>query len=209
MIVKNFKESIIDLTYLMSNKNRFGYVSFPKSALMVASGRMPAEKRPPKYFTKAVQNTLSLNDKNFFKALPDYIFSPTSGIDVNNIPELSNSTVYDAGVFENMFANNKVAFESFINFYIRYSKNIVVTFHEKKNIQNIIGINSKIIHVPYNDFYDRIDSIVDSIVDNSSESDYCIFDCPVLSSALASKVWSKTDMSILDFGKVFSITNRQ
>jgi hypothetical protein len=193
----------------MSNKNRFGYVSFPKSALMVASGRMPAEKRPPKYFTKAVQNTLSLNDKNFFKALPDYIFSPTSGIDVNNIPQLSNSTVYDAGVFENMFTNNKVAFESFINFYIRYSKNIVVTFHEKKNIQNIIGINSKIIHVPYNDFYDRIDSIVDSIVDNSSELDYCIFDCPVLSSALASKVWSKTDMSILDFGKVFSITNRQ
>ena len=209
MIVKNFKESIIDLTYLMSNKNRFGYVSFPKSALMVASGRMPAEKRPPKYFTKAVQNTLSLNDKNFFKALPDYIFSPTSGIDVNNIPQLSNSTVYDAGFFENMFTNNKVAFESFINFYIRYSKNIVVTFHEKKNIQNIIGINSKIIHVPYNDFYDRVDSIVDSIVDNSSESDYCIFDCPVLSSALASKVWSKTDMSILDFGKVFSITNRQ
>lgn len=209
MIVKNFKETIIDLTYLMSHKERFGYVAFPKSALMVASGRMPAEKRPPKYFTKAVQNTLSLNDKNFFKALPDYIFTSTSGIDVNRISELSNSTVYDAGVFENMFINNKVAFESFIDFYIRYTKNIVVTFHDKKNIQNIIGMNSKIIHVPYNDFYDRIDSIVDSIKENSPDADYCIFDCPVLSSALASKIWAKTEMSMLDFGKVFSITNRQ
>lgn len=209
MIVKNFRQSIVDLTYLMSHKERFGYVSFPKSALLVASGRIPAEKRPPKYFAKSVQNSLSINDKNYFKALPDYILNTNSGFDVRSVQQLSNATVYDAGVFETMFTNNKVAFESFIDFYIRYTKNVVVTFHEKKNIQNIVGMSSKIIHVPYNDFYDRIDSIVDSIKENDTEAEYCIFDCPVLASALASKLWTKTDMSILDFGKVFSISNKQ
>jgi hypothetical protein len=84
----------------------------------------------------------------------------------------------------------------------------VVSFHDKKVIQKIIGSSCDVITIPYNDFYDKLDQIFDQISAYDGKVDYCIFDCPVLSSALASKVWEKTNMSILDFGKVFTISSK-
>jgi hypothetical protein len=208
MKIKTPRQTIIDLTYLMSNKERFAFVNFSKSALLAASGRIAHDKKPPKYFTKSIQNSLDINDKNYMKSVPEYILSQESGFDIDCVEALKRTQVYDAGTIENLFITNKYVFDCFVEFYIRYTKTLVVSFHDKKSIQNIIGSSAEVLHVPYNDFYDKLDSIFDSIKEYDGKVDYCILDCPVLSSAIASKIWNKTNMSILDFGKVFTISNK-
>lgn len=207
MIVNNV-QTIKDLTYKMSNKQRFAFVNFSKSALMAASGKIPHEKKPPKYFTKSIIKSLEIQDNNYMKSVPSYMLETDNGLDFSSINGLSGSTIYDASTIEDYFINNKSVFDSFVEFYIKYSKTLVVSFHEKKSIQKIIGNSCEVITVPYNDFYDKLDHIFDQVSEFDGKVDYCIFDCPVLSSALASKVWEKTNMSILDFGKVFTISSK-
>jgi hypothetical protein len=208
MKLNNNTQTIKELTYKMSNKERFAFVNFSKSALLAASAKMPQEKKPPKYFAKSIVRSLEINDKNYMKSIPSYMLDPQTGMDLSTVTGLSNSIVYDASTIEDYFVNNKPVFDCFVDFYIKYSKNLVVSFHDKKVIQKIIGNSCDVISVPYNDFYDKLDQIFEQIASYDGKVDYCIFDCPVLSSALASKVWERTNMSILDFGKVFTISGK-
>jgi len=202
------KETIKQLTYRMSNNIRFAYVNFSKSALLAASGKISPEKRPPKMFTKSIINSIQNTDKNFMKSVPHFMLENNEGFDIKSIPGVDKSVIYDGGMLEYYFLNKRDIFDSFTNFYIKNSKNLVISFHEKKVSQKIIGTPTHYIHVPYNDFYEKLDSLVQQVVELEDQVDYCILDCPVLSSALASKIWEKSNISILDFGKVFTISNK-
>jgi hypothetical protein len=208
MRLNNNIQTIKDLTYKMSRKERFAFVNFSKSALLAASGKLPHEKKPPKYFTKSIIKSLEIEEKNYMKSIPSYMYDSQDGLDFSSITGLASSSIYDASTIEDYFMHNKSVFDSFVDFYIKYSKTLVVSFHDKKVIQKIIGSSCDVITIPYNDFYDKLDQIFDQISAYDGKVDYCIFDCPVLSSALASKVWEKTNMSILDFGKVFTISSK-
>jgi hypothetical protein len=202
------KETIKQLTYRMSNNTRFAYVNFSKSALLAASGKISPEKRPPKMFTKSIINSIQNTDKNFMKSVPHFMLENNEGFDIKSIPGIDKSIIYDGGMFEYYFLNKRDIFDSFTNFYIKNSKNLVISFHDKKVSQKIIGTPAHHIHVPYNDFYEKLDSVTQQVMELEGQVDYCILDCPVLSSALASKIWQNSSMSILDFGKVFTISNK-
>ena len=208
MILLDNKQTIKELTYKMSNKERFALVNFSRSALLAAAGKMPQEKRPPKPFTRSIINSLENNHQNFMKGIPYHMTEEGSGLNLDTVSGLANARTYDAGMLENYFLNRRDVFDAFVNFYIRHSSNVVVTFHDKKVIQKVIGTPTHVIQIPYNDFYDKLDSIVDQVIEVGSNVDYCILDCPVLASALGSKLWERSNISILDFGKVFTIASK-
>jgi len=202
------KETIKSLTYKMSNKQRFSYVSFSKSAILAAAGKISPEKRPPKSFTKSIVNSIETADPNFMKCVPNFLLSGSEAFDIASIPGFKNSTIYDAGMLEYYFINKREVFDDFVKFYIKNSPNLVVSFHDRRLSQKLLGTPAHHIQVPYNDFYDRLDQVTSQIVELDGKIDYCILDCPVLSSALANKIWQNSKISILDFGKVFTIANK-
>ena len=116
----------------------------------------------------------------------------------------SNQVYYNSTTLENYFNNNEVAFSSFVDFYIRNTPYVVVTFHDRKVISRVLGTPVDTIYVPYNDYYDKLDSIVETLATFTGKVDTVILDCPLLSAALAEKIWDKLDFSIIDFGKVIS-----
>ena len=98
----------------------------------------------------------------------------------------------------------EVAFTSFVDFYIRNNPYVVVTFHDRKVITRVLGTPFDTIYVPYNDYYDKLDSIIETLATYTGKVDTVILDCPLLSAALANKIWDNLDFSIIDFGKVIS-----
>ena len=198
------KQTIKNITYLMSNKQRFAFVGYSRSSLMALSGQMPEDKKPGKQFSKYLLNSLEIKDPNYMRAVHYGMISQNSDINLAAIPAMSNGLFYDAGTFESYFTKKRDVFDSFIEYYLKYSSTLVVSFHDKKLIQKTMGQPTYYIKVPYNDFYERVDDIMSEIKEFDSAVDYCILDCPMLSSALSSQIWSKTSMSILDLGKVFT-----
>lgn len=206
MIIRNHAQTIQKITEKMNGKEKFAYVNFPRSAIMAMSDAVSNEKKPSKYFTRSILNSFNISHPNFIKSIPpSFIYSGEE----DNVEKFSNilkdSEYYDSTTLEYYFSSNEDIFKSFVNHYIRHSSFVVVSFHDRKIINKILGTPVDVINVAYNDFYDKTDSIIKSIAQYEGKADYCIFDCPLLSSALPYKMWNEIDMSILDLGKVFSI----
>jgi hypothetical protein len=96
-------------------------------------------------------------------------------------------------------------YNSFIDFYIRNSSSVVVSFHDKKNIQKHFGFQTHVINVPFNNYYDKIDSVYSQLTEFDGV-DYCIFDCGVLSLGLFPKIWDNLNFSIIDLGKTLTLS---
>lgn len=195
-------QSIIALTEKLEKKKKFAYVNISRSAINVANNS--AEKKPSKYFAKALNNCLKLQDENFLKAIPVEFSKDIENGSLTNIGLPNTGTYYDAAMFEYFFSNKKDVVDIFINHYIKDSKNVILTFHDKKIVEKVFGHNQYIINVPYNNYYDKLDSITAQIKEFSNGVDAVILDCPLLATAIAPKIWENTDISIVDFGKVVS-----
>lgn len=195
-------KSIITLTEKMESKKKFAYVNISRSAINAANN--VSEKKPPKYFMKAISKCFSIEDENFLKAIPVEFSRDIEKNELSSIGLKNNGVYYDANMFDYFFANKKEVVDIFINHYIRDSKNLVLSFHDKKIIEKIFGSNQYVVTIPYNNYYDKLDSIVSQIKEFSNEIDSCILDCPMLSTAISPKIWEETEVSIIDFGKVVS-----
>jgi len=205
MIILNNAKTITALTEKMNNKEKFAFVNFPRSALMAMGNSISGDKRPNKYFTRSIQNSFDIVDKNYMKGLPPaFIYSGEE----DNISAFSSilkdDSYYDSTTLEQYYSVNESIFKSFVDHYIRYSSFIMVSFHDRKIINKTLGAPLEVMSVPYNDFYDKSDSIFESIAKFDGKVDYCLFDCPLLSSALPYKIWNELNMSMIDLGKVFS-----
>jgi hypothetical protein len=195
-------KSIVDLTYKMEQKKKFAYVNISRSAINLMLHN--SDKKPPKYFVKSLTKCMNIQDPNFLKAIPVEF---SEEIEQGKLAEFglqNGSSYYDAGMFEYFFANKKEVIDIFINHYIRESKNVVLSFHDKKTVQKVFGQNQYVVSVPYNNYYDKLDSIVAQVSEFEGGVDSCILDCPMLATAVAPKLWENLDMSILDFGKIIS-----
>lgn len=195
-------KSIIALTEKMETKKKFAYVNISRSAINAALNN--TEKKPPKYFLKSISKCMSMQDDNFLKAIPLEFSKELETGKLSEIGLNSGSTYYDAGMFEYFFSNKKEVVDIFVNHYIKDSKNVILTFHDKKTVQKIFGQNQYVVTVPYNNYYDKLDSIVAQITEFEEGVDSCILDCPMLATAVAPKIWENVDVSIIDFGKVVS-----
>jgi hypothetical protein len=202
LIVLDPIKSIIDLTKKMEEKQKYAFVNISRTA--ISSLTPSPEKKIPKNFVKAISKCATMDHPNFLKAVPvDYAEELTGGV-LNNIGLKNNRKYYDASTFDYFYNTKKEVVNIFIDHYIRDSKNVIVTFHDKKTIQNIFGSNQYIITVPFNSYFDKLDAIQAQVEEFSGGVDHCIMDCPLLSTALAPKIWENLDMSILDLGKVVS-----
>lgn len=205
MFIKNHTQTIIDLTEVMSSKQKFAFVNFPRSALVSLSSDNSSERKTSKYFSKAIKNSFEINDKNYFKGVPlSFIRNNEEEKALNLSSVMKDKMYYDSTTLEHYYASKEDVFKCFVDFYIKHSSFIIVSFHDKKMITKILGTPQAVINVPYNDFYDKTDSIFNQIAEFNNKVDYCLFDCPLLSSALPYKIWNELDMSMLDLGKVFS-----
>ena len=101
--------------------------------------------------------------------------------------------------------NNKEVYDVLINYFIRNTPKVVVSFHDKKIVQRVFGFDSHVINVPFHNYYDKLDNIYAQISEFNEGVDYCLFDCGVLGLALSSKIWENLDMSIIDSGKIVSL----
>lgn len=195
----NEKETIRHTAKLLAEKNRFAFVTYTRSAILSALNDLKGDKKPPKYFSKAILSGLSSQDPNFYKALQkDYVTGIEGRIDSVG---LKNQFFYDSSYLEHYINNNHDVFDTFMSYFFKYNKALIISFQYKSLISKYFSKESAYIHIPYNDFYDKIDSVVSQISEFDNEYDLCILDCPMFSSAIAPKIWEKTNMSIFDLGK--------
>jgi hypothetical protein len=205
MIILNNAKTITTLTEKMNSKEKFALINFPRSSLMAMGNSINGDKRPNKAFTRSIQNSFNIVDKNYMKGLPPAFIYSGEEDNLSNFSQiLKDDTYYDSTTLEQYYSSDESIFNSFTNHYIRDSSFIVVSFHDKKIINKMLGNPLEVINVPYNDFYDKVDSIFSSIEKFDGKVDYCLFDCPLLSSALPAKIWNELNMSMIDLGKVFS-----
>lgn len=204
MTILDPKLSIQKLTYHMSNKDKFAYINIPKASV-VGLGRNN-DYSFPSYFAKNVITSFRKHNPKIMKAV-----SHTLGSDIENgrhskIGLDKNHEYFYSNIFEYYFLNNRDVYNSFIDFYIRNSQTVVVSFHDKKKIQKHFGFNTHVINVPFNNFYDKIDSVYAQLTEFDGGVDYCLFDCGVLSLGLLPKIWDNLNMSVIDLGKTMTLS---
>lgn len=195
-------KSIIDLTYRLESKKKFAYVNISRSAVNALTHS--TEKKAPKKFLKELEKCVEINNENFLKAIPVEFSKDIELGKLTSVGIKNDSTYYDASMFEYFYFNKKEVVDIFINHYIKDTKNVILSFHDKKIVQKMFGQNHYLISVPYNNFYDKVDSIYSQISEFNGGVDNLILDCPLLATAVTPKVWENLDMSVIDFGKVIS-----
>lgn len=196
-------KTIQALTLKMLSNERFAYVNFPRSAL-IAMGNSEIRKNSES-FSDLIIKSFSIKNDNFMKGIPlAFVNSNDSENELDYSKIDTNQTYYNSTTLENYYNNNEVAFNSFIDFYIRNTPYVVVTFNDKKIINRVLGFPVGVINISYNDYYNKIDSIIESLSAYKDKVDLIILDCPLLSAALAIEIWEKLNFSVVDFGKVVS-----
>ena len=199
--------TIIDLTYKMEKKEKFAFVNISRSAI---NALLPeSEKKPPKYFVKAIAKCLETEDENFLKAIPSEFSMDIENGRYSTLGIEKKNKYYDANMFDYFYANKKEVVDIFLNHYIKDSKNVILSFHDKKTVQKVFGQNQFVITVPYNNYYDKLDSIIAQLSEFDGAVDAVILDCPLLATAIAPKIWENLTMSIIDFGKIVSSNRYQ
>jgi len=198
-------QTIQTLTKKMLGKNKYAFVSFPKAVLLSLSAS--DGKGMPAQFVEETKKSFSINDPAYMKAVPSSFVYSSEKDDELNLSIFNEESIYfNSSTLENYFHTNELVFKSFVEFYIENNPFITVSFNEKKHVARVLGLPSAHIHVSYNNFYDKIDEICESIDKVKDLSDTVIFDCPVLSAGLAHKIWENFNLSILDLGKVVSFS---
>lgn len=195
------KQTIIKVTSLLESKNRFCLTTYTRSAIIAAAGEMRGEKRPPKYFVRSILSGITNTDKFFAKAIPLEL----SGLAASKIKDINDEIFYDANYLDYYINNSYEVYKIFMNRYFKEQNALVVSFQNSSLISRNFGSSSSYIQIPYNDFYDKLDTVTDQIIQMQNDYSMCIFDCPMFSSALAPKVWEKTNMSIMDLGKSLTL----
>ena len=204
MTCLNPAESITNLTLALEKHKKFSYINVTKSAIIALSKN--SDNSFPSHFAKSVIASLKNNDPMMMKAISHSLVSDIEDGKHYKIGLHKNGTYYYSNIFEYYYMNNKDVYNSTVNYYIKNSPSVVITFHDKKLIQKHFGNSAHIINVAYTSYYEKLDNIYAQLTEFEGGVDYCIMDCGVLGLALASKIWDNLNMSILDFGKTLSLS---
>jgi len=204
MTILNVTQSTTKLTLAMNKREKFAYVNIPKSSIVALNKN--SDNPFPSHFAKSVLNSLKNTDKNVMKAIPNSLIPYIESGKHFKIGLNKNSEYVYSNIFEYYLLNNKEVYDVLINYFIRNTPKIVVSFHDKKIVQRVFGFDCHVINIPFHNYYDKLDNIYSQISEFNDGVDYCLFDCAVLGLALASKVWENLNMSIIDTGKIVSLT---
>ncbi len=196
-------KTIQNLTELIEKKSRFAFVTYTRSAIFASVNELKGDKKPPKYFTRSIMSGLASTDTAFHKAVQEDLL--TSLKDKLQKMGLNNQDFYDPSFLEYYINENVDIFNTFMSYYFRHNKCIVVSFQYKNVISKYFSKDCEFIHIPYNDYYDKIDSTVEQIASMQGQHDLVVLDCPMFSCAVAPKIWEKTNLSIIDLGKSLTV----
>ena len=197
------KQSLIDVTGLMYNKQKFSYINIPKAAVVALSKN--SDNSFPSSFAKNVIQSLKSNDKRIMKAISHTLKDDVAANRHRKIGLSKDSNYYYSNIFEYFYLNDRETFNSFVDHFIRYSKTAIVTFHDSKAVSKFFGHNVHNIHVPYNNYYNKVDDVYAQIAELEEDLDYCLLDCGVMGLALLPKVWQNLNVPLIDFGKTLTL----
>lgn len=198
----NATDTIKRVSLLLEKKEKFAFVTYTRSAIFSVLGEVKGDKKPPKHFTKCILDGLQIDDELFVKAAQNDLvnLSLEKFKDLNINP----NNFYDPGFLEYYINNNYDIFKTFISWYFKHTKAVVVSFQNESYINKYFSTDSNFIQVPYNDFYSKVDSITKEILAIKNGANLVILDCPMLSSAIVPKLWTESNMSILDLGRTLN-----
>lgn len=196
-------ESTIKLTKAMQDKEKFSYINIPKSSIVGLSKN--SDNSFPSYFAKNIVSALKSNDKKIMKAISHTLMSDIEAGKHFKIGLPKNGEYFYSNIFEYYFMNNREVYNSIIDFFIRNSKTVTISFHDKKIVQKHLGYNTHVINVPYHNQYDKLDNVYSQLSEFDGGIDYCIMDCGIFGLGLMPKIWEKLNMSIIDLGKTINL----
>lgn len=203
MTILNQTESLIKLTKAMQGNEKFSYINIPKSAIVGLSKN--SENSFPSNFARNVINSLKNPDKKIMKALSHTLVSDVESGKHFKIGLNKNSDYYYSNVFEYYYMNNRDVYNTVLDFFIKNTKTVTISFHDKKLVQKHIGYNTHVINVPFVNQYEKLDNIYAQLSEFEGGVDYCILDCGVFGLALMSKIWENLNMSVIDIGKTINM----
>jgi len=204
MTIFNPVESVKQITLAMEKKERFGYINVPKSSIVALSKN--SENPFPASFAKNILAALKKNESKLMKAISHSLVSDIEAGKHFKVGLNKKSDYYYSNVFEYYFLNNKDVYDTIINYYIRNSSKVVVSFHDKKIIQRQIGFDAHVITVPFQNYQQKVDDIYAQVSEFGNDVDYCLMDCGILGLGLTPKIWDNLSASIIDMGKVISLS---
>jgi len=197
------KQSIIKLTEAMGKKEKFAYVNIPKSSIISLSRN--SENSFPNFFAKNVITSLKTNDSRVMKAISHSLVPDIKENKHYKIGLHKNSEYLYSNVFEYYYMNERDNYNSMIDFYIRNTPSVIVTFHDKKLITKAFGSSVHAITVPYNNYYAKVDDVYAQLSEFEGGAYYCLLDCGVFGLGIFPKVWKNLNMSVIDLGKTLSL----
>lgn len=202
--MKNVNNAVIELTKMMSEKEKFAFLNISKSSIIGLN------KKSDKSFTpnisKEIIKAININHPRVIKNVSSDLSWEIQQDKHNSIGIKKNHRYYSPNLFEFYHETNKEVFNSIINFFIQNTPNMIVTLHDYKRISNILGVRSNVLTVNYHSMYKKFDEIYDQIAKMNGKVEYCLLDCSSLGLALSPKIWENLDMSIIDFGKALNFT---
>lgn len=204
MTIFNPVQSVISLTSVMNGNTKFSYINVPKSSIVALSKN--SENPFPKNFAKNILSSLKNSDKNVMKAISHSLISDIENGKHYKIGLIKEANYYYSNIFEYYYLNNKEVYDSLINFYIKNTPKVIVTFHDKKVAQRHFGFDAHVINVPFHNYYDKLDDIYSQVSEFDGGVNYCLLDCGIFGLALMTKIWENLDMSVIDTGKVLSLS---
>jgi hypothetical protein len=199
----NVDQSVINLTAAMQSKEKFSYINIPKSSIVGLSKN--SDNSFPSYFARNVLSAFKNNDKKVMKAISHTMKSDVEAGRHFKIGLNKNHEYYYSNVFEYFYMNNRDVYDSIMDFFIKNTKTVTVSFHDKKIVQKHLGYNTHVINVPFHNHYERLDSVYAQLTEFDGGVDYVIFDCGVFGLGLMPKVWENLNMSIVDLGKTINL----
>lgn len=197
------KQSVIKLTEAMGGKEKFAYINIPKSSIVSLSKN--SENSFPNFFAKNVINSLKNNDSRIMKAISHSLVPDIKENKHYKIGLHKNNEYYYSNVFEYYYMNDRENYNSIIDFYIRNTPSVIVTFHDKKLVTKAFGSSVHAITVPFNNYYSKIDDVYAQLSEFDGGAYYCLLDCGVFGLGILPKVWKNLNMSVIDLGKTLSL----
>jgi hypothetical protein len=204
MTCLNPAQSITKLTLAMNNKQKFAYINVPKSSIIALSKN--ADNSFPNHFAKSVVASLKNSEQNVMKAISHTLVPEIEDGKHYKIGLHKNAEYYYSNIFEYYYMNNKDIYTSTVNYFVKNTPSVIISFHDKKLIQKHFGSSIHVINVAYTNYYEKLDNIYAQLSEFEGGADYCLMDCGVLGLALMSKVWENLNMSIIDLGKTLSLS---
>ena len=157
MTLLNPTQSVIKVTKALQGHSKFSYINIPKSSIVGLSKN--SDNCFPNYFAKNIISALKLSDSSIMKALSHTLVSDVEAGKHFKIGLNKNAEYYHSNIFEYFYMNNRDVYNTIIDFFIRDSKCLVVSFNDKKLVQKHMGFKTHVINVPYSNNYDKLDNV--------------------------------------------------